>query len=1137
VVALKVLQNPVHRDDESRALLRGEIRATARLSHPNIVSVLDVGTVAESIEVSGRSIRKGQDFLVVELVEGGSLDSLERLAWADVKQILIHVLAGLGHAHACGVIHCDVKPANILLDRLESGELLPKVADFGLAHMDPEETLRGNRSSAGTPAYMAPEQITGHLRDHGPWTDLYAVGCMAYELVSGEPPFVAPHYLDVLRKHTEEEMPPLPANAVAPEGFESWLARLLAKRPRRRFLHAADAAQGLLNLGDPEMPDVPTSSTTPTAGWGVESTVVMSTVPIYRGETLPVRGPSPAAENSEEVEESRPHLRRLPVRPPPMPSTWRVDEDRQTLRRTGVALFGVRPTPLLERAREKRELWDRLAEVRRAGAPRCVVLEGDHGSGKTKLGEWFMVHAGELGAATVIRTAHAPLPTQFHGVSGMFRRYFRLGGMEEAEARDRVRSWLQELGAGDAADETEKLVRWVSRQGRQDSRQPLDYGLLDVGHRLLELATRNRPVILFVDDAQWGRNTMTFVLQLLQRGDLPVLAVCAVGPPGEADDAYLASGLIETLTGREETTVLPLEPLSHEAQRDLLVDHYGLQFEAAVHVLDRSAGNPVFTENLLRDAIERGALVQTRAGWELDPSSDVTLPSDVSSLMLERARRFAAGFGDPESALHALEAGAVLGGRFDETEWRRVCTHAGILRPLALLERAAEAGLLIRTESDWEFADERFREAVLQHANGHGRLVDLHRACALALEPLIGTNELVLLPRYARHLAQANRGELALRPLLDAARVLLAIGDARASFQLLDLFRDTASAVELGVDDPVVVEALCLYGRIALLRLDLRTGLKPMLEAGLASARRVGDSRSIAESLGALTFWELCQGTMARAVSLARETMRALEGTDEPLFEFLVLVFVSVTLSCVGEAELADQMLEDVFSRMDPADRPTRTSVATNAVEITMYGGLEDALERWIARAEELTDPTLSPSKGMLSLLHAYLADVRDDHETLLQCATAAEEEAMFSQRHRRFVARWMSALSRVRHEPSTVTQEELSSLVQILSPQLYEHARVRIGQCVLSLHRGEPERADEYLEMARPGLETGKVIFVVARDSEDGARTARELGFEDSAIRLAEIAAAQWRGLGRTKRALAVEREFGIARRETVPD
>lgn len=227
-VAIKVLVHEVARSARFQTLLRNEVRAVARLSHPNLVRMLDVGTLGPEVELSteGRLVA-GSPFLAMELLRGGSLLPLtvRPRAWPVLQSILETLLDALAHAHARGVVHLDIKPSNVM--RRSEDDTDVALTDFGIAWIARDPVPIGS----GTPAYAAPEQLIGDGRDVGPVTDLFALGCLAWELITGRPPF------DDADPHARAFATPgqLEARMAVPPHVEPWLRRLLDPAPRRRF--------------------------------------------------------------------------------------------------------------------------------------------------------------------------------------------------------------------------------------------------------------------------------------------------------------------------------------------------------------------------------------------------------------------------------------------------------------------------------------------------------------------------------------------------------------------------------------------------------------------------------------------------------------------------------------------------------------------------------------------------------------------------------------------------------------------------------------------------------------------------------------------------------------------------------------
>jgi tetratricopeptide (TPR) repeat protein len=233
-VALKMLLSRAHAGPHERTRFRTEAEAVARLQHPNIVQIHEVGE------------HEGLEYFSLEFVDGGSL--AQRLAAGplpfDQAAALAATLArAMHHAHQRGVIHRDLKPANVLL----TAEGTPKVTDFGLAkHLETDSGQTRSGAVMGTPSYMAPEQAAGDVRAIGPLTDVYALGAVLYELLIGQPPFRGANIRETLDKVcTRDPVPPSRVRPRLPRDLETVCLKALTKEPGRRYPSALALAEDL----------------------------------------------------------------------------------------------------------------------------------------------------------------------------------------------------------------------------------------------------------------------------------------------------------------------------------------------------------------------------------------------------------------------------------------------------------------------------------------------------------------------------------------------------------------------------------------------------------------------------------------------------------------------------------------------------------------------------------------------------------------------------------------------------------------------------------------------------------------------------------------------------------------------------
>jgi WD40 repeat protein len=240
VVALKVISADGAPAEADRLRFRTEAEAVARLDHPNIVPVYEVGE------------HDGQPYLAARYVEGGPL-SRHLVRFRDDPRAAAGLVATLAravhHAHQRGVLHRDLKPANVLLEwpTGQAGPPVPHVADFGLARLlDQDSALTRTGDLVGTPSYMAPEQAGGGGAAITTATDVHGLGAILYTLLTGCPPFAGPTVLHTLAQVKEREPePPRRLNPKVPRDLETVCLTCLAKDPRRRYASALALAEDL----------------------------------------------------------------------------------------------------------------------------------------------------------------------------------------------------------------------------------------------------------------------------------------------------------------------------------------------------------------------------------------------------------------------------------------------------------------------------------------------------------------------------------------------------------------------------------------------------------------------------------------------------------------------------------------------------------------------------------------------------------------------------------------------------------------------------------------------------------------------------------------------------------------------------
>ncbi len=239
-VALKVPRAEVLQEPKARARFLREPKAAAQLRHPHIVPIYDAGSDGDHF------------YIASALIEGQTLKAAIEDRQPDFRQaaeIVRDLAEALDYAHGMGVIHRDVKPANVMIDARGQAILM----DFGLAHLKRSgEKLTQDGTVMGTPAYMAPEQADGSLGEVGPASDQYSLGVVLYELLSGRTPFSGPAAAVIFNHLHQAPEPPRRIKPQVPEDLETICLKAMAKRPRDRYANCAALSEDLRRWLDGE---------------------------------------------------------------------------------------------------------------------------------------------------------------------------------------------------------------------------------------------------------------------------------------------------------------------------------------------------------------------------------------------------------------------------------------------------------------------------------------------------------------------------------------------------------------------------------------------------------------------------------------------------------------------------------------------------------------------------------------------------------------------------------------------------------------------------------------------------------------------------------------------------------------------
>ena len=546
-----------------------EARALAALDHPTIVHARDFGTLAD-----------GSPYLAMDALHGRSIHVwkyLGKIPFAAVWTIIDQVLAGLAHAHARGIIHGDLKPSNVMVDpRGGLEEPRAYILDLGLAWLlsdlvDPRLEEAAPAAPAmpfglGTPGWMAPEQIRRAAPHIGPATDLYAMGSILFELLTGREVFTGTSQ-DILRQHRDSPVPEIELAAGVPSGAAEFVRRCLAKRPWHRYRLAADARAAwneLRPLGD--------------LRWNAPNVRIGS-------------------------EDQDPAL--VSLRPTPSSNAANLS--------LTPGILSLRPTPLVGRQRERDALWERVQRVARGDDKQhLVVLRGEAGVGKSRIAEWMYEAVHESGSMVPLRARYRRTPGPFDGMRGAITRHYNLRGV----ARDVIEQALLNEWEVDPGDEQSRTwvaaaAAWLrpltpdeeARVGPSGKRFFLDKPELRwvvIRHVLERIAATGRPLMLWLDDLHLASANAFAGLAALHREtqSLPMLMLATAREEALMADAT-ASTRLTSLSATIPSTTLILPRLPESETRELLRASLPLAPEAETAAMERSQGNPLFALQLV----------------------------------------------------------------------------------------------------------------------------------------------------------------------------------------------------------------------------------------------------------------------------------------------------------------------------------------------------------------------------------------------------------------------------------------------------------------------------------------------------------------------------------------------------------
>ena len=819
-VAVKVLTGRQLGRGRAVSAFRNEARATARLDHPNITRIIDLGTVdTRAADESKGVLSDGSPFLVMPYLRGGTLaEVVGGLTWWQIRAVLLMLLDALAHAHARGIIHRDLKPANVLLDTSRSGL---RLSDFGLAHALDSAPGAAERQLCGTPLFMAPEQCRREARDYGPWTDFYALGCLGYTLAQGRSVFselITPER--VLSAHVNAKHPPLAPRCVVPAGFQDWLDAMVAKDPSARPARAAIAARALEELPARWEPGaewlMPTDEddviTDP------DLSAVAGTLNFDRGDERRIT--LGATVDDMPFDQSLDgSLNTLDGIDGPtqfdstFPSTWRSPADRASGPQDwpdgiGLQLFWLRTPRFVGRWAERDRLWDALRDVCTRGQPGAVVLSGAEGSGRSRLLQWLCERGHEIGGADSLRV-------EFDGsgldpIAQALAGFFRLDGLETGPLQTRCEVVLARLGISNPSEAT-TLARLV----RPEIGFPLaGPERLAFVVRVLVALGRRRPLILSIDDAWRDPDALELARRVVRHPAAgPILVALTVVADG-SDRGGLGRGARLGF----DVDQIHLEPLEGVDRTLLLRSLLPLEPGLTAALEGRAGGSPQLAVQLVGHLVDQDALEPSESGFQLREGVPLEVPRSLAQAWRQRVTTFLAP--RSEDARVRLEVAAVLGASPDPEEWEDLCRTLGLGRAPDLVNALLDFGLAVPVDGApdaWRFANALILQEVLSLCRVAKRFAELHAATARWLSGRGGQRQP---ERVADHWEHAGLPSLAIDPLLDGIAARLELGELQRAEVLLARQQQILMNTSVSSTDRRRTRAALLGLRLALLRGD-----------------------------------------------------------------------------------------------------------------------------------------------------------------------------------------------------------------------------------------------------------------------------------------------------------------------------
>lgn len=827
IVALKVLHADGGMAGDKLERFRSEARSVARLNHPNIVTLYDYAEQGT------------QPYLVMEYVPGQDLWELDNsfapnlMPFTQSLPIIDGILAALEYSHSHQVVHRDLKPENVMIT--PDGQI--KVMDFGLARIQGQSRLTQEGLVAGTASYLAPELALGEPGDHR--ADLYALGVMMYELLTGRLPFSGEDPLTVISQHIHAPVvPPQRYNPNINDGLQTIILKLMTKNVNERYATAAQVRQDL-------------------------APILIS----IREDTVPVQVDSSRSQGLE------------------------IDTTHQAI------LDRISRGKMIGREVELAELKRRWDLVRRgeSGVEPLVLISGESGIGKTRLLRELQVYAG-LRDGYVLRgvAREEDAGTPYALFASALRSYVSEQPVET------LRRHAPGFIAGEVvklAPQLGEKLGYVPPNPALNPEAERARLLEQIGRFFLNMA-QECPTLLLLDDLHFADPGSLDILETLARnvkgasllmaGAYRDVAVGYSNPINHHIAALASTHLVQRMQLRR----LPQSAVKQVLEA-LLGDPVTPEFAQAI--FDITEGNPLFVEEVIKSMALDRQIVLREGHWEQRPSAQLHVPGSIKSVLGGRLKRIR------KSTLELLQLASTIGRNFsldllavaspyNEETIERAFEEAFLYQLIEVSKIVDVTGAAKPPDVNvfYQFEHASIRETLYEELRPLRRR-QFHRRVAAAMTQLIGDKPAEHPAVLARHFIAGAQDERAVPYLCQAGNLARQV---HANTEAVDYFSQAREILEdIAVDLNDLALQANLVERFSLLNQERhvlslmgeRSRELTALESMQEVAEALGDQTRWVEVMSRLAMYYWQVGRLNKAEEIARQALEVAQKNSDRL--------------------------------------------------------------------------------------------------------------------------------------------------------------------------------------------------------------------------------------------------------------